>query len=260
MHANRATYEAPGVVRAYTRHSRLQAPEQTILDELAPHLADMSMLDIGVGAGRTTLHFAHAVKEYVGVDYAENMVRACRERFPDAPTHVSFDTCDARDMGRFGDGAFDFVLFSFNGLDHIDHEGRIQALNEIHRVCKPGGIFAFSAHNANSLARLFAFRWTGLARRPWLFPTRFVKWLILRRLNAPLKGLAQHPCVAINDGAHGFRLKTHYIRPEAQITQLTETGFAHVRVFTLDGNEVQKDAGLDRLDDYWLYYLCRKPK
>ena len=258
MRSNRSTYEASGVVRQYARHRLLQPPERAIRDALGPDLARMRMLDIGVGAGRTTLHFAPAVREYTGVDYAANMIRACHRRFPDAPPTVSFITCDARHMDRFDDASFDFVLFSFNGLDHIDHDGRIQALREIHRVSKPGGFFAFSAHNANSLGRLFSFRWAGLAKRPWLFPARLVKWLLLRLLNKAPRQLAGYPCVAINDGAHGFRLKTHYIHPDEQIKQLTGTGFTGIRIFTLDGSEVEPQTGTGNLQDFWLYYLCRK--
>ncbi|MBN1919573.1 MAG: methyltransferase domain-containing protein [Verrucomicrobia bacterium] len=257
-HANRAAYEAGRVVRRYAAHSRLQPPEQVVLDTLAPRLGDMRMLDLGVGAGRTTLHFAHRVARYVGVDYSRNMVRACERRFPDAGPAVSFVTCDARRLDAFETAAFDFVLFSFNGLDHIDHDGRIQALREIHRVLAPGGVFLFSAHNLLSVPRLFAFPWRDVLKRPWLIAPKLLRWLLLRRLNRPLRTLTQAACVTINDGAHGFRLKTHYIRPDEQLRQLSATGFTDTRILTLDGQEVPPNADLDQLDDFWLYYECSK--
>ena len=40
------------------------------------------MLDIGVGTGRTTMHFAGLVKEYVGVDYSSALIQACPEKIP----------------------------------------------------------------------------------------------------------------------------------------------------------------------------------
>jgi ubiquinone/menaquinone biosynthesis C-methylase UbiE len=43
----------------------------------------MKMLDIGVGRGRTTMHFAQAAEEYWAIDYSEEMIAACRERFRD---------------------------------------------------------------------------------------------------------------------------------------------------------------------------------
>ena len=256
--SNRAAYDAERVVRRYAAHSHLQAPEQVVLDRLAPRLGEMRMLDIGVGAGRTTLHFAHRAGQYVGIDYAENMIRACQRRFPDAGPSVSFVTCDARRLEPFDDASFDFVLFSFNGLDHIDHDGRIQALREINRVLAPGGLFLFSAHNLLSVPRLFAFPWRAVARRPWVFPRRLARWVLLKRLNWSPRKLLDHPCATINDGAHGFRLTTHYIRPDEQVRQLTQTGFTDVRLLTLDGAEVDPDSCLDELDDFWLYYLCQK--
>jgi ubiquinone/menaquinone biosynthesis C-methylase UbiE len=214
------------------------------------------MLDIGVGAGRTTLHFAPLAKEYVGIDYADNMIRACRRRFPDAGPSVSFVTLDARHMDAFGDASFDFVLFSFNGLDHLDHDGRIEALKEIRRVLAPGGLFCFSAHNLNSVPRLFEFPRSEVAKRPWLVASKLIKWFLLRRLNWPLRRLPAAPCATINDGAHAFRLKSHYIRPAAQVRQLAAAGFTDVRILTLDGNETKTSDGLDQLGDPWLYYLC----
>ena len=256
--ANRAAYDAQRVVRRYAAHSRLQPPEQVVLDKLAPRLAAMRMLDIGVGAGRTTLHFAHRVKRYVGIDYAANMVRACEHRFPDAGPTISFMTCDARRLEPFDDAAFDFVLFSFNGLDHIDHDGRIEALREINRVLAPGGVFLFSAHNLLSVPRLFASPWRDVRRRPWLLAPKLFRWLMLRRLNWPPRKLTHAACATINDGAHGFRLATHYIRPDEQLRQLTATGFGDISILTLDGREVPPNANLDQLDDFWLYYLCEK--
>src|SRR3989338_8328332 len=62
----------------------------------------------------------------------------------------------------FPNNHFDYALFSFHGLDYLfPEEQRTRALHEIHRVLKPGGLFAFSSHNArfipNSLGRLGSF-------------------------------------------------------------------------------------------------------
>jgi SAM-dependent methyltransferase len=167
-------------------------------------------------------------------------------------------TCDARRLEPFDDASFDFVLFSFNGLDHIDHDGRVEALQEINRVLAPGGLFLFSAHNLLSVPRLFAFPWRRVGRRPWRLPGALVKWLLRRGFNWSPRRLMRQPCATINDGAHGFRLKTHYIRPDAQLRQLTQTGFRDITILKLNGKEVQPDANLDELDDFWLYYECRK--
>lgn len=113
----------------------------------------MKMLDIGVGGGRTTVHFAPLVRQYVGVDYAANMVEACEERFPDREDHISFGEADARYMNQFPAGTFNFIILSYNGIDNIAHDDRLLALKEINRVGKSGGVFAFSTHNLRACTR-----------------------------------------------------------------------------------------------------------
>lgn len=42
------------------------------------------MLDIAVGAGRTTLHFASLIKSYVGIDYSSGMITECKKSLGDS--------------------------------------------------------------------------------------------------------------------------------------------------------------------------------
>jgi len=53
-----STYESPDIVALYARPDGLQKPEQTLLGQLGSSLGTMDMLDIGVGGGRTSRHFA----------------------------------------------------------------------------------------------------------------------------------------------------------------------------------------------------------
>ena len=142
-------YNLQKVVTAYAQQCWLQAPEETILRLMLPLLNTARMLDMGVGGGRTTLHFAKWVREYVGADYLESMVLECRKRFAGYPAHISFQVCDARSMEMFEDASFDFILFSHNGIDSVTHEDRLKILKEIRRVGKPDGYFCFSSHNLN---------------------------------------------------------------------------------------------------------------
>ena len=96
MISNEYTFERERVVRAYEQENELQKPEEVVLTMLKDRLKDMRMLDIGVGAGRTTFHFAPLVKEYIGVDYSHKMIEACKRRFPERAD--SFRVCDARSM------------------------------------------------------------------------------------------------------------------------------------------------------------------
>src|SRR2546423_13692484 len=130
---NKDVSPLPGVAGEYARQSNLYPPEETILRFMLPILPRTRMLDLGVGGGRTTLHFAKWAREYIGTDYSENMIGECRRRFSAYPDHISFAVCDARSMEMFASGFFDFVLFSFNGIDYVAHADRLKILKEIRR-------------------------------------------------------------------------------------------------------------------------------
>ncbi|OLC69681.1 MAG: hypothetical protein AUH78_23125 [Gemmatimonadetes bacterium 13_1_40CM_4_69_8] len=251
-------YRLASVAAEYARQSDLHPPEAAILRLMLPHLPAARMLDLGVGGGRTTLHFAKWAREYVGADYSDSMIEACRRRFATYPHHVSFTVCDARSMEMFASGSFDFILFSFNGIDYVSHEDRLRILKEIRRVGTPGGWFGFSSHNLNFCADLF--EWRRMVSLNPRYARRTIKRLVLRFLyNARVRTAAirSSPYVVINDGAHGRRLRTYYVRPEEQLAQLNED-FTDVRVFSLTtGGEIRGLSALRSVEDAWLYYLCR---
>jgi ubiquinone/menaquinone biosynthesis C-methylase UbiE len=57
----------------YAASTELQPPEKAILARLRDRLRQMKMLDIGVGGGRTMMHFAQAAEEYWAIDYSEEI-------------------------------------------------------------------------------------------------------------------------------------------------------------------------------------------
>ena len=101
------------------------------------------MLDLGVGAGRTSYTFAALVRTYIGIDYAPAMIEICRSRFGESGRQ-KFICLDAADLSKFGDSRFDLVLFSFNGIDCVELEKRRKILREVRRLLKPDGVFFFS--------------------------------------------------------------------------------------------------------------------
>lgn len=257
---NKIVYESEDVIRFYAAQSDLQGPEATILNELRNRLPKMSMLDIGVGVGRTTTHFAFLAKEYLGIDYSNKMINACLEKFQNCPKQISFLTADARTMKLFKDNSFDFVLFSFNGIDYMDHEERMRTLREIRRLIRAGGYFCFSTHNLNFLLKKCSIQ---LSKHPSILALRAFRLLQMRLLNKKeawktIRNSSrnqQHHM--INDGAHNFRLKTYYITPVEQLKQLSELGYFDTKIYSLtNGREIKNPS---TAMDHWVYFLSKAP-
>lgn len=269
----KATQTSPEIedwVTIYSTWADLQKPEAVILDRMKGQLPGMRMLDVGIGGGRTTLHFAGFAKEYVGIDFDKKMIEASQRRFPDHRPGVSFVVCDARSMRIFDDSSFDFVLFSFNGIDYLSHEDRLRALREVRRVGKHGQSFAFSTHNMNAIDRLIVSPRRILSRlvRRRMSIGRLWKHAILRFRNIPIGRLRRQSYAYIYDGVYSNKLswlvsslwkglgRFYYIKPEAQLRQLREAGYEVTDVYSLDGESLT-ESQLSSNTDFWLYYMCR---
>lgn len=278
-----AYFRRRDVVSEYASFDFLLSPEKTILEELAPGLAGARMLDVGVGAGRTTLHFAPLVREYVAIDISPDMIEACRRRFEGTPWNTSFAVADARDLGAFAADSFDFVLFSFNGIDTVGgRTDRLAALEEIHRVCRPGGTFCFSSSNLRfALLRSStpAFLWSLVRRSPGpalRHPGRLRKAVAesrrWKRLNPGLREMAREGggLVVEDRPRHEFstefyaspaariRTEKYYVDPDRQAEQLVSMGFRDVRIFGPDGRRMDAQALRAGMPSWWVYYLCAR--
>jgi SAM-dependent methyltransferase len=255
---NLRRYETNSVGRTYARSEGLQAPEAVLLEQLRDVLAGVRILDLGVGAGRTTPHLLAISEDYVGVDYSSRMVELCRGRFPD----TRFEVHDARDLSSFRDGEFGFVMFAFNGIDCLEHPDRLSAFREIHRVLADGGWFVFSSHNRDSPPSGFRFPAIDPAHHPLRRAARAAAWVPaagraswnrvrLRRYEVDTDSYAIR-----NDSAHEHALLTYYIRAADQRAQLQTVGFtADVATYALDGKSLRPD---EPCDDAWIYYCVQK--
>jgi SAM-dependent methyltransferase len=266
-------WEDAATVGRYSALGDLFPEEQRLAERLRDELAGMRMLDVGVGAGRTTAHFAPLVREYLGVDASSAMIAACRRRFAEERwSHARFEIADVRSMIGVASESFELVLFSYNGLDYMLEGGheRLLALQEIRRVCAPGALFAFSAHNLNSgldelsyRARLARAR--GGASRPSEVPLRIARALVrvsaMRLLNGGPRRHAAARRAALYDYRHGVRpMRTMYLRPAEQLRELAAAGFDDPCVLTAAGDELRGARAVDGLRDEWLHYLARAPR
>jgi len=175
------------------------------------------------------------------------MVEVCRQCLP----HWRFECRDARDLTAFGTASFDFVFFSYNGIDYVDHEDRQKVLAEVARVLRPGGAFAFSSHNLEVDAQV-GWRWASVFRRR--SPAELMQTLgrvrrsIGGRLRHSGKQLRTDRYAILNDAAHQFGLRTYYVAAQEQASQLKEAGLdGPLEVFGEDGFPLTSSSSLSDL-------------
>jgi len=274
MPSQKNLYNSKKIYNDYAQRNYLEKPEIVILDELFYQLKNMDMLDMGVGGGRTTFYFAPIVKSYIGADYASQMIKICRKKFKDK---YKFIESDVRSMNEFKDNSFDFVLFSFNGVDSFGHQDRLKALNEIRRVLKNNGYFCFSSHNLNwkNLHNLFSFKLNDyndksmygnknlIKRQIHLLKTRY-RAFRLALLNKSFKmadligRLREKDYGHIYDNSLNGKAKIYYISYHEQLRQLKRAGFMEIFSYSRNGIKTTDEKELN--DGGWIYYLCKASK
>ncbi|MDJ0730073.1 MAG: class I SAM-dependent methyltransferase [Crocosphaera sp.] len=255
---NLKTYLTSDVVNYYQYLEQLQPAEETLIKRLRHQLPTMKMLDLGVGGGRTTKHFFPLVQDYIGLDYSVAMIEACQQRFIHSNQPIKLMVGDARDLSQFADNSFDFILFSFNGIDYISHEHRLTTLQEISRVGKSGGYLFFSSHNLQAIEK--AFNWQHhLSLNPFKTYVDLIMFAFLRGFNPSItyQIIKQKNYAILRDESHNFRLRTYYIRASEQIKQL-QSNFDNIQVYSWKtGLELTTNHDLIGCSEMWLYYLCR---
>lgn len=230
-------------VGVYASYDQLSPPEQAALARIGGRVKGKRILDIGVGGGRTVPHLLALSDDYIGVDYVQGMVDACRRKF----AGVQFECVDARTMTQFADDSFDLVVFAWAGICMVDHAGRLAILGEVRRLLKPGGHFVFSTYNQNSddhhqSFEFPEFSWTAnpvrLARRTLGFWHSSIvglynKW---RLRSHEVRGTEYS---IVNDRCHDYATMLYYISPSNQRQQLAQAGFATVAaMYDTDGLQV----------------------
>jgi SAM-dependent methyltransferase len=96
-------------------------------------------LDLGCGVGRHACFLAGAGLEVQAMDASASGLDYAAQQARDLGLAVTFRDGLMTEL-PYPDGSFDFVL-SFNVIYHGDGGVVSQAISEIHRVLKPGGIF-----------------------------------------------------------------------------------------------------------------------
>lgn len=268
---NLQIYNQPAVASHYASLNYLTACERHLFTSyLKP---GMSILDLGVGGGRTTPYLSRIASRYVGLDLAEEMVRACRRKFPGQ----EFVAGDASDLHEFEDAAFEAVIMAFNGLDYIlPAEKRRQCLGECWRVLQPGGVLIFSSHNPRAVLvrpawdaeriRMLARRYASEGSLGFSLGVGLLTALkslhsaaragvtsvsrMMHRLHTPAFWRGEG---YLFDPAHGG-LRTHCWVPDRVVAEVSQFGF---RLQMLAGDDYPRKSGSFTTD--WYYYVFQKP-
>ncbi len=197
---------------------------------IADEVRNKPILDLGVGPGRTISFLRPLTESYAAIDYLPEMVEVAQRRYPFVDVQVG----DARDLSRFAEGCFSLVVFSYSGIDAVDHEDRRRVLQEAHRVLKPNGIFWFSTLNIDGRSP---------HERPWapIWPARHGSTLhyaadifgMVKGIPRGLVNYTRHRNLRQQgDGwlvapfsSHAYGLVVHYTSLDHQLAELEVVGF-----------------------------------
>lgn len=274
-------YNHKKVSQDYAERDYLDSAEARIIQDLKSLLPKFNMLDMGVGGGRTTKYFLPMVNSYIGADYAPNMIAQCRKKYKNKKI---FEVLDVRNMDKFSNDMFDFVLFSYNGIDSFGIKDREAALKEIKRVLKNNGYFSFSSHNINwedlyslfktkSIYKKLIGKYNFFDRKKclkniFIKSSLFLKAILINiRLNIQnrsfnikfrINRLRKKGFMVLADNSLNGKASIAYTSYESQIKSLKSLGFANIHAYSINGISTTDEKELNK--GGWIYYLCQIKK
>jgi ubiquinone/menaquinone biosynthesis C-methylase UbiE len=254
-------YNSPFVAASYGRQEYITPCERLLFSTyIKPGVA---ILDIGVGGGRTSPYLAKNASRYVGIDYAPEMVRLCRRKYP----QWEYSEGSATDLSCFPDESFDVIVMSYNVLDDlVPDASRWRCLQECHRVLGNKGILIFSSHNPRALIT----RPESAESKQRSSSHLSGRILVLLRLVADYVAIYFTViCSSLHRAMlYGLRspfwrgegymldtekLMTHFWTPKNAIAELSRCGF---RFIALQGDDYPKRS--HQLVTDWYYYVFKK--
>ena len=223
---NVATFASDWSLAQYGGEPCLFAFEASLVREFFP-APPARILDVGCGAGRTTIPLRAMGYDVVAFDPSTALIEAARRRAPSIP----WLRMDAADLA-FADATFDAALFSYNGLDCIyPLAARERALAEVRRVLTPGAPFVLSANSL--IGRFFS--------GGFVYPTGHLHTLRFLVDQLGNRDVGDHYFV-FRDGSG--RMLLHFGSPARTSVQLARAGFERITVRGRGG----------QTDPRWIYW------
>jgi SAM-dependent methyltransferase len=111
-----------------------------------PRWRDSDVLEVGCGLGTDAINFARRGARYTGVDLTEASIDLVRRRFEFESLTADLRVADAEAL-PFDADSFDLV-YSHGVLHHTPDTQ--QAIDEVHRVLRPGGTAMVMLYHKNS--------------------------------------------------------------------------------------------------------------
>lgn len=111
-----------------------------------PRWRGAAVLEVGCGMGTDGVQFARAGARYTGIDLTPRSIEIVRGRFALENLPGNLQVADAENL-PFEDNYFD-LAYSHGVLHHTPDTAR--AINELHRVLKPGGRALVMLYHKNS--------------------------------------------------------------------------------------------------------------
>jgi ubiquinone/menaquinone biosynthesis C-methylase UbiE len=139
---NNSKWNNKKIIKWYLSRKHIQNGEKKIL-ELVDFSNIKTMLDIGVGGGRTSIYFLNLVESYLGIDIISDFIDSLQKKY----SQKQFKCMNVLDITNL-EKTFDFILFSHNGIDNLlTLEKYTKTLDNMYKVCNKNGYVCFSSHN-----------------------------------------------------------------------------------------------------------------